>query len=876
MAGDRVDFFVSHAGADRAWAEWVAWQLMDAGYSVELDVWDWAAGQNFVTAMSDALERADRVVALFSSAYFERPRFTTLEWSSPFVKAPGLAAGRLVPVRVEEVPAHQVPPVLRPLVYCDIFGMDEEAARRALLTAVAGPKRPGSEPKFPKFAGEPATQSRPDGDTEPRRPGTMPRLWGNVPQQNPGFTGRDGLLVEVREALLASGRAAIVGMGGGGKTQLAIEYAHRFASEYDLVWWVNADEAGLIGGQLAQLAQEMGCAELGAGIAEARRAVLAELRQRRRWLLVFDNASQPSDVADILPRGAGHVLITSRARRWAEVARPVEVDVLARAESIAILMNRVPGLSDADADQVAQALGDLPLALAQAAGYMADTGTPAREYLDLLTNRAAEILDQGQSTSHPRSLAAVTQLAFDRLRSDDAAAAELAGLCAFFAPEPIPAEWFTRATAELPAMLAQKTTDPLAWRQVLTRISRSGLARFDRGGLQMHRLIQAIVRSQLPPEQAASYRASAEIVLIASEPGSPDIPSSWPGWARLLPHLLALDPVITANTKLRDLASDAAWYLIRRGDARDGHDLAKRLYHEWSEQLGPDDRQTLQAAHILAVALRSAGRYDDARQLDEDSLLRERRLRGDDHPHTLISASNLALDLYALGDYRAARQLDEDTLARKCRVLGEDHPDTLISANNLAIDLRELGDVQTARDLDEDTLARKRRVLGEDHPDTLISASNLAADLSALGDYRAARDLDEDTLARFRRVLGEDHPDTLISASNLAADLRALGEIRAARELDEDILARKRRVLGEDHPDTLKSASNLSADLYELGEVQAARDLNDDTLTRLRRVLGDDHPDTLASASSLATGLHMLDEVLATTWDKVRYLKPLS
>src|SRR5580700_278046 len=139
MEGDRVDFFISHTGADRAWAEWVAWQLTEAGYSVELDVWDWAAGQNFVTAMSDALDRADRVLALFSAAYFERERYTTEEWSAAVVHAPGAAERRLVPVRVEQVPADKVPAVLRALVARDLFGVDEQAAQRVLLEAVAGP-----------------------------------------------------------------------------------------------------------------------------------------------------------------------------------------------------------------------------------------------------------------------------------------------------------------------------------------------------------------------------------------------------------------------------------------------------------------------------------------------------------------------------------------------------------------------------------------------------------------------------------------------------------------------------------------------------------------------------------------------------------------
>ena len=142
------------------------------------------------------------------------------------------------------------------------------------------------------------------------------------------------------------------------------------------------------------------------------------------------------------------------------------------------------------------------------------------------------------------------------------------------------------------------------------------------------------------------------------------------------------------------------------------------------------------------------------------------------------AARYLAWALRDMGRYAEARELDEDTLARRRRVLGDDHPDTLSSANNLAIDLRNLGEYQAARDLDEDTLARRRRVLGEDHPDTLTSANNLAIDLSNLGEYQAARDLDEDTLARYRRVLGEDHPDTLTSANNLAIDLRTWASIR--------------------------------------------------------------------------------------------------
>ena len=160
-------------------------------------------------------------------------------------------------------------------------------------------------------------------------------------------------------------------------------------------------------------------------LATVQRAVLSELHDRKHWLLVFDNAENPQDVMPWLPGGSGHVLITSRARRWAEVAVPIEVDVLSRADSVAMLRSRVSAMSQDDADRVAEAVGDLPLAIAQAAGTMADTGMAAAEYNRLLTSHAAEMLDQGRPASYPRSLAAVTQLAFDQLQSEAPAAADL-------------------------------------------------------------------------------------------------------------------------------------------------------------------------------------------------------------------------------------------------------------------------------------------------------------------------------------------------------------------------------------------------------------------------------------------------------------------
>jgi hypothetical protein len=634
------------------------------------------------------------------------------------------------------------------------------------------------------------------------------------------FTGREELLGAIRDALNSGDRAvvqALHGMGGVGKTQLAIEYAHRYATEYDVICWIPAERPELIGGQFAALGAALGCLVPGADDAMVRRAVLGELQGRERWLLVFDNAEGPGDIIGWLPGGAGHVLITSRAHGWDEVAATVEVDVLNRNESVALLRRRIPGLSEADAGLVAAAVGDLPLAVAQAAGYMAPAGLPAADYVRLVQGRAAEIFDAGRPASYPLSLAAVTQLALDQLEAADRAAAQAVRACAFLAPEPVPAAWFTTAAGELPEPLGEAAADPLAWGQALGRISGRALARVDGNGLLMHRLTQAIIRTRLAPDETSEARAQAAALLAASHPGDYELPANWPEWARLLPHLLALNPDASAAT-LGDLTYDAVWYLLRRSLPGDALDLARCLYQHHLSHEGPDELPTLNSAVALAAALSETGRHSEGRRLDEDTLARSRRFLGEDHPNTLNSANNLAADLSDQGNYAAARELNEDTLTRRRRVLGEDHPDTLKSASNLASDLSNLGEHQAARELNDDTLTRQRRILGEDHPDTLTTAYNLAVDLRSLGEDQAARELDADTLARRRRILSEDHPNTLKSASNLAADLSNLGEHQAARELDADTLARRRRILGEDHPDTLRSASNLAADLRALGQ----------------------------------------------------------
>ncbi|MET9283328.1 FxSxx-COOH system tetratricopeptide repeat protein [Streptomyces anthocyanicus] len=850
--------FLSYAGPDQAWAEWVGWQLQQAGHQVELDRWHWRTGDDFVQKMNLALGKADAVVALFSRHYFEPKRWTREEWSAAVA-----LRGRLVPVAIELLNDDDIPALLAGTLRTDVHGLDEAAATSALLEAVHGPVPPTGPVDFPGAASADAPTA-PDAQ-RPRLPSSvgLPEVW-NVRRRNPDFSGRETVMGQLRTGLL-SGRQAVVqalhGMGGIGKTQIALEYAHRFASQYDLVWWVDAEQADQLPVRYTELADRLGVAKSDAGSEPNARALLQHLRTRHRWLLVLDNAEHPDQIEPWLPEGPGHVLITSRNPDWHGIAHQSDLDVFTRTDSLAYLKGRISGMTTEHADLLAQDLGDLPLALAQASGVLR-SGMTLDRYRRLLTTDTARLLQESDVRDHPAPLAATVGIAVTRLADDGHAdAVALLRLGAFLGPEPIPTAWLETARPRL-ATIPGDPDDPMWLRNALQPLGRFGLARTDYDAFQIHRLTQAILRTQTGPDPVVAIRDDVTAVLAAVDPGDPRSPADWPAWASLTAHLTAphVTTALAHQAALRATFSKAAHFLICSGLPRAAHDLSAALHQAWSTDLGPDHPDTLTCAQFLGHATVDLGDYAKGRLIIEDTLVRRRRVLGEDHPDTLRSANDTSTNLSLLGERVEARRMHEDVLARRRRVLGEDHPDTLTSAGNLATILNKSGEYVEARRMQEDVLARRRRVLGEDHPDTLTSAHNLAGLLNSLEEHAESRRMQEDVLARRRRVLGEDHPDTLSSASNLATSLNSLGEHAESRRMHEDVLARRRRVLGEDHPDTLSSANKLATSLNGLGEHAEARRMHEDVLARRGVVLGQDHPSTLASASNLATTLNSLGE----------------
>ncbi|MCA1693892.1 MAG: tetratricopeptide repeat protein [Actinobacteria bacterium] len=319
----------------------------------------------------------------------------------------------------------------------------------------------------------------------------------------------------------------------------------------------------------------------------------------------------------------------------------------------------------------------------------------------MLHTRAAELLADDAPTGYSVSLAASWHVAFDRLTDDEPAALELLALCAHLAPEPIPFTLFTTHTVALPGGLGAVVGDPLAFAR-LTRLLRTrSLARIETNSVQLHRLVQAILRNRPAGEAAESHMAVAAVTLLrtAVPPDPWHNPGAWPQWRRLLPHVLTATDASRALDHAGDdvawLLNEAATYPQRRGEPAVSLPLFERARELRREMLGEQHPDTLTSARSLALNLRALGQYEVARRLNEDTLARSRRVLGEEHPDTLTSANNLALDLWALRQYEAARRLVEDILAWRRRVLGEEHPDTLTSTSNLAANLRGLS---TARE----------------------------------------------------------------------------------------------------------------------------------------------------------------------------------
>src|SRR6478609_417023 len=449
----------------------------------------------------------------------------------------------------------------------------------------------------PAVAGEGRADPPRDGERLESAPARLARV-SNVPARNPHFTGRTGLLDQLHDRLRTDGDTlqvqALYGLGGVGKTQLAIEYAYRYAADYDLAWYIDAEQPLLIPDQLIGVAGLLGLPFDAVTSDVVVDRVLTELSSRTRWLLIFDNAEHPTKIAAYRPRGSGHVLVTSRYPGWGALGGRIEVDVLDRPETITLLRARIPAMTVEVAGKLAAELGDLPLAAAQAVGYLEQTGLPSSDYLRRLRSHRVGLLADGDVLDYQGRVDTTWEISLERLRAVNPAAVGLLEISAFLAPEPIPLSLFTEHADLLDEPLRSVAKDPDALADAVGAMVGFSLARRSRDGFQLHRLLQTVIRNRIPPSHHEAARAQVVALLVASDPGDPTDPTHWRAYAQLAPHIIAAGHEGDDDPALRQLmfALNVAQGL-RGANFRAQRQVTQDLHDRWQRTLGADHPDTL-------------------------------------------------------------------------------------------------------------------------------------------------------------------------------------------------------------------------------------------------------------------------------------------
>ncbi|MFG3035980.1 FxSxx-COOH system tetratricopeptide repeat protein [Streptomyces sp. NPDC048330] len=835
-------------GYHRPWAAWINQRLDTHGVRATLQRWDPPREVPLEDSLGDLLLARGQVLLVLDDWFFELGPRAAGEWNDVLRSFVAAHAHRFAAVNLTNRTLLPSTAVLEPV---SLWGVGEEEAEARLLS------RLGIEPRR-----SPARRIAPGALV--RYPDTPPDIWGEVPRRNPRFTGRDDLLTELQERLMDAerGNAAytLLGMSGIGKTQIAAEYAHRFSSDYDVIWWVSSDDRNVQRDRLGELAVAL---ELTTGSepGERIRAVREALRRgapHGRWLVVFDGWDDVEGVNVMLPHGPGHVLITSRNHAWREHTDVLAVRNFDRAESTGYLMRRAPHITAAEADEVAAEFGDVPLPLVQAAAWLGESGMEASEYLRMVREgRLSTVGEPVTGEGMPNTSLTSWSILINRLRRAQPQAIDILSLCASFAPGRIPLG-IVRAhpQAPLPEDLRWMATDLPAWTRALdTLVNYSVLTRETRGpvtsdeaapqqeSVHMHRLVHDIVSRLTDGEHREAHRKAVRTLLAEADPGNPTDSRNWPRYSELLPHLEPAGALRSTDPRIQATVLNCLRYCDRSGEHKAGTRLAERIRGSWTGLMDPLSPQMQELTTVEGDILRRSGGFREAYELD---LARRTLLDGADHRDELADLKSkicIARDLRFLGQYRESERLQREVLAEAQTLLGETQQLTLAARHNVGVVLRMLGRYQEAHEQDTDTLARCENILRPHHPSTLNSNNAVTQDLRLLGRYREALGRQEANVRLHVKILGAQHQQTLYARSQLALCRRREGGFK------EDIGAVMAGVLdhleqaqGRGHYLTLSAVTNYANYLREHGDLDRARELIDEAEAGYRALLGPAHP----------------------------------
>lgn len=865
---------ISFAGFNRAWAAWIADRLERRGVTVVQQRWDPPVSVPLEEALRDLTLARGRVLVILSDWYFQLGPRSHEEWNRALRSEVAPDPDRFAAVCVT---TSALPGATSAFGAADLINVGAEEAERRLLARLGLP-----------------TDPLPDAGTSPgpRFPSDTPQVWGGVPRRNIRFTGREQLLTDAYRALQESGPGAGVvtlhGMSGVGKTQLAAEYAYRFGSEYDVVWWVPADRRALYRQKLAELAPELGLST-GAEYGERLRAVRDSLRRgdpHAHWLLILDGADEPDQIWDLVPTGPGHVLITSRNPEWSEHnSNLVEVPVYRREESVAFIRRRAPRLTPAEADQLAEALEDLPLLLDQTAGWLNDSDLSVEEYIGLLDGG----IDQDVvkvSADFPLAFQTAWSILLNKLRDTVPESVDLLRLCSFFAPGSIPVRLLKdMPPGDLPEQVSGLMSDPLLWNKAINQLRQYSVVRLESHetgvdtassgeSVYMHRMVHQIVGHDMTEENRQEFIDVVRRALAAADPGRPTDTRLWPAYAEITPHLKWADVLKSTDPAVQTLVLNCLRYMYLSGEYRAGIKLGERAMAAWRELFGEDHPRIWDVSYHYANLLRAVGDYAGTEAIERAVVERLRAERGPDDLEHLRAASGLAADLRGLGQYDEALEVCGRVLTAYQGLLGDQDSRTLNAQSNLAVTLRLLGRYQESLELNRRTLDARRQLLRQRHPWTLYSEIAYAIDLRLLGRYNEALSLQNQSVQVHRRVLGADNPQSLRAEHNLALCHYRNGERTRASALFSRVLERCERVMGDSDPLTMMFAAGQSCFAREHGNIDQARAISEKVVSGYAVMLGEEHPYAAGTRSNHALILRnvgerehahvLLEEALAT------------
>lgn len=547
---------------------------------------------------------------------------------------------------------------------------------------------------------------------------------------NPNFTGRNKILVDLQEALSLGKPALLVGPNGSGKTQIAVQYAHVHASEYDFTFWVRAGDLATLATDLGELAGRMDLSLVSeTDLKEAIEALWSWMEQNPRWLLIFDDFSNPDSLADYLPMtGNGHVIVTSSNTGGDAVATLIEVGPFDRSESVQFLQKR-GGPEDINSlDELSKALGDFPLAMEMAQAYISQTGVSIPKYLKIYQ----ESLEEVAYDTEYKSLAAIFQISIKQVQAVSPEGFDLLCMCAYLAPEDIDRNIFQQVQdVEVGADLAQKPPvfDQVTIERAVEALVRRGLVESSKNTLRVHPLTQDLTRHHLDEKEQNTW-AEAALMLLA-EPFSANLAdvSTLPGCYGLLPHVLGA----IEHAEELEIETDIVTLLLNQ----------------------------------VGFLQQKRGDFIGAKMALERLISHDKKVHGKDHPEVATDLNNLGTVLKALGDLKGAKEKLETSLAMSKANLEPNDPKLAVRANNLGTVLRELGDLLGAKEKLEWALSIDMRIYGPNHFKTAIRMNNLGDVLRDLGNVEGARDNYERALHIFKYFLGDGDYYTKRAQENL-------------------------------------------------------------------------------------------------------------